>query len=115
MARMKLKAGVTATWGTGEVAHTAFGIVTKASKKHGAERDKIADIDGDTVGVIYFDDNDAITLDIICKTGMAEPAAGDSISVMGIVAIVDDHELTWEQKATKKMSVSCSKWKYALV
>lgn len=114
MARMKLKSGVTATWGTSEVAHTAFGIVTKASKKHSAEKDKIGDIDGDTVGVIYFDENDAFTVDIICKASITEPAAGDNITLMGLTAIVDDHELTWEQKATKKMSVSCSKFKHAL-
>ncbi|MFZ4394156.1 MAG: hypothetical protein ACOYOU_00860 [Kiritimatiellia bacterium] len=114
MSVMKLKSGVTAVWGTSAVAHTAFGIVTKASKKHASEKDKIQDTEGDTVGVIYFDPNDAIALDIICKSTLAEPTEGDSLTCLGITGLVDDYELIWEQKATKKMTVNVSKWKYAL-
>lgn len=107
---MILKGTATAVWGTSAVGNTSFGIVTKASHKKASEQDKIQDVNGDTVGVIFFDQTDVLSMDVICSASATPPAVGAAITIAGISAIVLDCDISWENKSTKKLTINATKW-----
>ncbi len=118
-ATMKMKAGVTAVWGTSEItAQANFGIVTAASRKKTSEKEYVQDEQGYTVGMVLFDEKSELLLDIVCKSGMTEPSVGDSITFQSspaVTGIVMDAELKWDNKSTKKLTVTATKFTDTLV
>lgn len=108
--RLKLKSGVDVVWGTSSVAITGYGIVRNASRKRGSEKEKIADENGFTCGVVYFDHTDEVELEISCKSVMTPPTIGDDFAVFGLTGQVQDYSFKWDYKGVKVFTVSVTKW-----
>jgi len=118
-ATMKMKSGVTAVWGTEEItAQSNYGIVTSASRKKTSEKETVPDGNGYTVGLVFFDQKSEVSLDIICKSSMTEPSVGDTITFQtspAVSGIVMDADLKWDNKSTKKMTVTATQFTDTLV
>lgn len=115
MATMKLKAGVTAVWGSSEVGDPGFGKVVSGKRAHASEKDFIFDEDGETVGEIFFDEKDELEISVLCKSAMTNPVTSGSITIAGLAGLIQDWDLAWENKSTKKLNIKATKFAAALV
>ena len=109
-ATLKMKTGVTAVWGTSAAGDAGYGKVISARKRHTGEMEKLPDEDGETCGIVLFDESDELELVVMCKSTMTEPTRGNSIVISGVTGIILDFEINWEQKSVKKMSLNATKW-----
>jgi len=116
-ARIKKKSGVTCDWGTSSLqAQTNWGIVTAGSRKKTSELEEVPDESGYAVGLVYFNEKEELQVDVICKSSMSEPAVGDSITFSsGVTGFIKDVDLKWDNKSTKKMTVTATKYAETMV
>jgi hypothetical protein len=114
MATMKMKAGVTAVWGASEVGDPGYGKVLSAKRAHAAEKDFVYDEDGETVGEIFFDEKDELEIGVICKSGMTNPTTGNSITIATLAGLIQDWDIAWENRSTKKLNIKATKFSSAL-
>jgi hypothetical protein len=108
--KMKLAAGVTVVWGTAGVSNQGFGKLMSVSRAHGAEREKIPDEEGNTVGAVWFDEDDVLTLEVLCSSAATNPDIADTITADGVSGYVDNWEKKWDHKGTKKLSIKCTRF-----
>ena len=107
---MKMKAGVSAVWGTTEAGTQATGIVKSAGRKRNSEKETIADDVGDTVGQVHFDFKDELTIEVICKSTMTNPTDAGAITIAGLAGVIQDWDIKWEQKGLKMLSINATKF-----
>lgn len=98
------------TWGAGSAA--GLGVIQSASNKLGGEKVELADEDGETFCVIYFDDKDECEFEAIMQTGVSLPARGGEIEIGGVAAaLVDEVELKWANREAKRISIRATKYR----
>lgn len=110
---MKKKSGITAVWGTSDASVTATnqGIVHSVSRKNAAEKDYILDENGYTVGVVFFDQKNEYTVEILCKDSMTNPTVGGVMTIGGDAnMLVMDFDLKWSHKGFKMLSVNLTRY-----
>lgn len=108
---MKMKSGVTAVWGTTDAGAPAdYGIVRSVSRKRNAEKEMLPDGDGNTAGFCIYDEKDEFTLEVTCKSGMANPTIGGEITVNSLKAYIMDFEVKWDAKGYKGLSISATRF-----
>jgi len=109
--KMKLAAGATVVWGTAGVSNQGFGKLLSASRKRSAAgKEKIPDEEGNTTGVVYFDEEDALALEVMASSAATHPEIGDTITADGVSGYVEDFEKKWDHKGTKKLSISATRF-----
>lgn len=108
--KQKLSAGVTIVWGTSGVSSQGYGKLLSVSIKRASQKEKIPDEEGNTCGVVYFDEEDTLMLEVLCKSSMSEPAIGDTVTADSTQGYIDDFEKKWDHKGTKKLSVTASRF-----
>lgn len=109
--KMKMSAGATAVWGTSGVSNQGFGKLLSASRKRSAAgKEKIPDEEGNTCGVVYFDEEDSLSLEVLCSSAATNPEIGDTITVDSVSGYVEDYEKKWDHKGTKKLAISATRF-----
>jgi len=107
-----------ASWGTAGVGTSALGVIYKTTLKKAGEDDKVFDGSGFTLGQVFFDDQDEITLEILALDTAALPARGDVLALTSPVesdlsawkGVVQDAEKTWGYKEWKMIKASVTKF-----
>lgn len=96
--------GQAAVWGI-ETAYKSLqsGLVRSVTRKVTGEKDYIYDEEGFTIAQIFFDDREEVELEVICASGTAAPANGDTLTISSIAFLVQDSDLAWEQRGWKKL------------
>jgi hypothetical protein len=106
-----IKGDNTVIWGASGLYTTANGIITGGNKKAESEQLAVKDENGFTVAVIFFDQKNKFSFEMIVKTSAPALAVGDPITVAGVVnALVDDTEEIWAQADTRKFRVNATKY-----
>ncbi len=73
-------------------------LITKNAEQ-GDESDEL-------YAMIYYDNREEITLEILAKSAAAKPSPGDAITVNTLVYYVKDSSEKWASNAAKKFSVT---------
>ena len=108
--KMKLKPGVTAVWGTGGLSAQGFGKLRSAGRSRNAQREQLPDEEGNTVGLVYFDETDELSLEVMCASSMTNPEVGDTIAVDSVTGYVDSWEIRWDHKGVKMLSIKATRF-----
>ena len=96
-------------WGTGSILSTA--IVTDIRRKDGGETDFLLDNNGFKNGMIFFDDDTELEVDIIVQSTTTKPNRGDALNITNALGtingtvLIDNPEVKWTQKGWTKMTV----------
>jgi len=99
-----IKGDNTIVWGSDNV--YASGIIVSGRKLRSAQKAQIADNNGFTVAVIYYDHNDQCEFEAVVQTAVPSLAIGDQISIGGVTtALIDDIEEMWENTREKKYRI----------
>ena len=111
MANPKMK-GVVALWGVGNIYSSE--IVTDISRDDGGEVDFLLDNNGFKNGKLYYDDETAISVDLICSATTSYPSRGDVLAITnagGTISgslLVDKRTIKWTQKGFTKMTIAAT-------
>lgn len=89
--------------------HAAALIVSQGVEKAGGEA-KVKDLEGHTVGQVFFDDMDNCDIDVDCESGAALPDRGDDIQIAGYACIVQSATLRWQNEQIKRLNIKATKF-----
>lgn len=115
-----------ASWGTGGGAAACnMGFIYKLTLRRAGEDDKVFSGSGFTIGVIFFDDQDEVDIEILALDSSVLPTRGQTLEVgagtvnltagtesdlTGYKGVIFDAEKTWEYKGWKKINVKATKF-----
>ena len=99
-----------ASWGTSGGATSTLGYVYGCTHKMDGEKDAVYDGNGFTVGQIFFDDQDVLSIEILALDAATQPSRGDSLTVDSIIGVVQDSEVKWAHKGWKMFTVNATKF-----
>lgn len=100
----------TVLWGTSGV-YSGTGIVVSGSKALGSEKLEVADEDGFTVAVIYFNHKHQCDFEMIVKTAAPALDIGDFITLCAVVdCVVENVTEVWTQKDNRRLRVTAIKY-----
>lgn len=99
----------TAVWGTDGV--YAKGIIKSATNNIVADKTTIADNNGNTAIVVYFNKRNEFSLTILHESTSSIPAIGDSLTIDSVVGcIVEEVSKDWTQGAESQFTVTAVKY-----
>jgi len=108
-----IKLGTDVVWG---ISSTEGGTLTTAGKLLSVDRKTTAkqfEQEGETgevYSVIFYDQREEVTCEVLCKIAATIPAPGGTITVGGVTdLIVSDVTVKWKAGDTKKLSITA--WK----
>jgi hypothetical protein len=91
--------------------YSGSGLVTGGNKKTDAEKIEVPDANGFVVAVIYFNNKNECSFEMIVKTAAPTLVPGDTITLCGVAAcLVDNAEEIWAQKDVRKFRVTATKY-----
>jgi hypothetical protein len=94
-----------------EGVYTGNGIITGGNKRLNGEKLEVADETGYIVAVIYFNEKNECSFEMIVKTAAPDLERGDEIEICGVAAcLVDDTELIFANKDVQKFRVNATKY-----
>ena len=100
----------TVIWGTSGI-YSGTGIITDAEKGYSADKIEILDENGFVVTVIYFNQKNECSFNMIVKTSLPTLAIGDAITIASTTNChVDDIRLMWKQNDVAKYAVKATKY-----
>lgn len=104
---VKGTAGANIDWGTDTVAYTGIGIIISATQKLTGKTLELADRQGNTNIVIFFDDKKEYSIDVIVDTSITPPVRGDAVTIAGRSGIlVHDVEKKWENEKECMLTIT---------
>lgn len=109
---VEIKLGQEVIWGASSAGTlTNQGKILSASKKKASKLVEQEDEDGETYSVIFYDQTEEATIEILSKTAATIPDPGDLLTVVGVTdMLVIDAEEKWTAGQTKKISLTVKKW-----
>lgn len=108
--KQRLSSGTTIVWGTSGVSTQGYGKLLSASVKRGAAKEKLPDEEGNTCGVVYYDEEDTLVLEVMCKSSITLPEIGGTVMLDSVTGYIDDAERKWENRNVKKLSITASRF-----
>lgn len=91
--------------------YSGNGIIVGGNKRLNGEKLEVADENGYVVAVIYFNEKNECSFEMIVKTAAPALERGDEIEICGVAAcLVDDTEEIWANKDTRKFRVNATKY-----
>ena len=100
------KGDATVTWGCDGLHSATF--IQSAGQKNAAQKKTLADSQGNTGAVVFYDGTKQMTIEFARKTDTAEINPGDTITINDIDAIVDDADVKWTKDDFCMMSVTAT-------
>lgn len=108
---IKLKSGVTVTWGIPSAQQQAsLGVVQSVRRKPNGKEKMYPDEDGDTAAVIYYDKGKQVVIEILCASSLTVPDRGDVLSHDSESYLVEDCEENWQSEDCQKITVTAKMW-----
>ncbi len=108
---VQIKLGDDLIWGTEEAGTLTQGKILSCESKSGGKMFEQEDENGETYSVIFYDDTEEITVEVLAGEEATKPARGDEIDIAGVTdALVTESADKWSAGATKKMSITFKKW-----
>jgi len=106
---IKLKAGSTVVWGTEGVSSQGYGKLHSVGVKGSSQKTPLEDENGEKDGVVYFDEEAALTFNIRASSSATNPSIADTITADGVSGYVDDWEKKWEHKGVKMLAITATR------
>lgn len=107
----------TAVWGTSVTnmgagsAATAYGTVISCRVAKRAKQTPRLDTEGETVGLVVYDQNDQVDLEIEAAASASMPAIGDQLAIAGLTGVVAlEPETLYVRGGMKKFRLRGTKW-----
>ena len=98
-------------WGTDELDPQGnIGIITRGNSKRTSDKVEIKDNNGYTVTVVYFNERNETSIEIVYQGTATLPEIGDDVTIAGIPCICDNTEIVWEQAGVKKFTLNATKY-----
>jgi hypothetical protein len=99
--------GVTVVWGTED---SDIGTLIDSNVEDTAQFEKVENNQGAVVGVVIYDIETAVTLEILADSTGSRPEVGDELTLGSVKAWVMKSAEKAGNKTTKKWSVTANKW-----
>lgn len=104
---VEIKLGTDIIWGSSTAGSLACGKILSCSSKSTAKKYEQMDEDDELYSLIFHDQREEITVEVLAKTAQAKPAPGSTLNIAGVTAaIVTESEEKWSAGDTKKFSIS---------
>lgn len=110
---VSIKLGTDVVWG---ISSTEGGTLASAGKLLSVDLKKTSKQfeqegeNGEVYSVIFYDQREEVTCEVVCKTAATIPSPGSNITVGGVTdLIVSDATVKWKAGDTKKLSITA--WK----
>lgn len=99
-------------WGTDGTYENGF-IVDNASVKNASDQTAIADNNGNTVLLVFFNERKECSITVLANKDATIPAAGDAITIANVAnCIVTDATENWTKGAAKSISINATFYKF---
>lgn len=108
-----LKGGTKVVWGTNEYTGGA-GVITGVTRDDALQYERIENNQGAVVGLVLYDEESSVRVDIMMDPDVTPPAIGETLKVAGSdlpAATVTSVNRTAGSKAIKTMSLTAMGWK----
>jgi hypothetical protein len=110
---VSIKLGTDVVWGITSAEGgvlTAQGKLLSVTRKSTAKQFEQEGEQGEVYSVVFYDQREEVTVEVLCKTTAVIPAPGSTLTVAGVTdLLVSDAEVKWQAGGTKKLSISA--WK----
>ncbi len=90
--------------------YAGSGILVSGNKKLSGDKLEVKDETGYVVAVIFFNDKNEFSFEMIVKTAAPTLARGDQLTLAGLVALVDDVEEMWKQDDVRRLRVNATRY-----
>jgi hypothetical protein len=106
-----IKLGQDIVWGTETAGTLSQGKILSCDSKSGGKMFEQEDENGETYSVVFYDDTEEITVEVLAGASATKPARGAELDIAGVTdALVIDSTEKWVAGQTKKFSISFKKW-----
>jgi len=95
-------------WGSDGV--FSSGIITSARKHVGGDKREIKDNFGNVAVVVYFNEKNECEITVLAQTSIDIPTRGDTITIAGVLCLVDDTEENWTNEKEKSFNVKATRY-----
>jgi hypothetical protein len=108
---VSIKLGTDVIWGSSTAGTSTLGKVVSCSSKSTAKKFEQMDENDELDSIIFHDQREEITFEVVSKSSGAEkPAPGSLVSIAGVTdALVMESEEKWASGDTKKFSITAMK------
>lgn len=107
---VSIKLGQDVVWGTQNAGTLTHGKILSATSKSTAKSFEQEDENGELYSMIFHDQREEITVEVLCNPTAVKPAIGSTLTVCGVTAaLVMDSEEKWATGQTKKFSITLMK------
>lgn len=108
-----IKLGTDVIWGISSTEGgtlTASGKLLSVDRKTTAKQFEQEGENGEVYSVIFYDQREEVTCEVLCKTAATIPQPGSTIDLAGVTGLfVSDATVKWKSGDTKKLSITA--WK----
>lgn len=99
--------GQQCVWGTTPAgADSGGGIVVDASVNTTAQTDPVEDQQGAEVGLVIYDEQWEISVEVVCRAGTQKPAIGANWRCGGLSGYVTGVRENWRNKGKKSLAIT---------
>ena len=100
------KGDATVAWGADGIYEADF--IQSGSSKRTAQKKTLADSEGNTGAVVFFDGSRQVSVEFARKTTQEEIHGGDSITIAGVAALVDDVDVKYANADFQMLTVTAT-------
>ncbi len=98
-------------FGTDGVGYTAIGVITGAERDDSGDKLELKDRQGNVIAVIYYNDKNECSIDVIFDADATLPVRGDAINVCGLTGVlVDSLTHKWENEKNRMLSIKGTRY-----
>src|SRR4051812_47154333 len=80
--------GANVEMGTTGAGYSGIGTIISADREDGGEELELKNRYGNTFAIIFFNDRDECSIDVIFKSDLTIPVRGDSLSLCGLTGVL---------------------------
>jgi hypothetical protein len=102
-------AGADIEYGAETIDYADIGTLISGGQDHGARKLEIKDSYGNVVAVVYFDNQDKCTVEVIFDSTATYPEPGDIVSIFGIATcLVDSWKKEWGNEKEVMITINAT-------
>lgn len=104
-------AGEDFEFGTDGVGYTGIGTIVSGGRDDTGDKLELRDRKGAVFVVIYFNDKNECTIDVIFDSTVTIPERGDALSLCGLTSVLCDRvQHKWENQRERMLTITGTKY-----
>ncbi len=109
-------AGANVDFGTENAEYSAIGTIVSAERNDTGDKLELKDRNGNVFCVIYFNDKNECTIDVIFDSTVTLPIRGDALSLCGLTDVLcDSIKHKWENEKERMVTITATRYENVTV